>query len=42
MPITEKSYPDWVQEQRVRGTTVKKKGDTYKGAETGTEFPLSV
>ena len=29
MPVTEKKYPDWVQEQRVRGTTVKKKGDTY-------------
>lgn len=29
MPITEKKYPDWVQEKRTRGTTVKKKGDTY-------------
>lgn len=29
MPVTEKKYPDWVQEQRTRGTTVKKKGDTY-------------
>ena len=29
MPMTEKRYPDWVQEQRTRGTTVKKKGDTY-------------
>lgn len=29
MPVTEKKYPDWVQAQRVRGTTVKKKGDTY-------------
>lgn len=29
MPVTEKRYPDWVQAQRVRGTTVKKKGDTY-------------
>ena len=29
MPVTEKKYPDWVQEQRIRGTTVKKKGDTY-------------
>ncbi len=29
MPVTEKRYPDWVQEQRVRGTTAKKKGDTY-------------
>ena len=27
--MTEKRYPDWVQEQRTRGTTVKKKGDTY-------------
>lgn len=29
MPKTEKKYPDWVQAQRTRGTTVKKKGDTY-------------
>lgn len=29
MPMTEKKYPDWVQEQRTRGTTVKKKGDSY-------------
>lgn len=29
MPITEKRYPDWVQEYRTRGTTVKKRGDTY-------------
>ena len=29
MPKTEKKYPDWVQEQRKRGTTIKKKGDTY-------------
>ena len=29
MPVTEKRYPDWVQEKRTRGTTVKKKGDTY-------------
>lgn len=29
MPKTEKRYPDWVQEQRTRGTTIKKKGDTY-------------
>ena len=29
MPKTEKKYPDWVQEQRTRGTTIKKKGDTY-------------
>ena len=29
MPVTEKRYPEWVQAQRTRGTTVKKKGDTY-------------
>ncbi len=29
MPTTEKKYPDWVQEKRTRGTTVKKKGGTY-------------
>ena len=29
MPVTEKIYPDWVQAYRVRGTTVKKKGDSY-------------
>lgn len=29
MPVTEKRYPDWVQKQRKRGTTVKKKGDNY-------------
>ena len=29
MPSTEKKYPDWVQEHRKRGTTVKKKGDCY-------------
>ena len=29
MPSTEKVYPEWVQAQRVRGTTVKKKGDSY-------------
>ena len=29
MPATEKKYPEWVQEKRTRGTTVKKKGDTY-------------
>lgn len=27
--MTEKKYPQWVQEQRTQGTTVKKKGDTY-------------
>lgn len=29
MPVTEKKYPNWVQEQRIRGTTIKKKGNTY-------------
>ncbi len=29
MALTEKKYPDWVQEQRTRGTTIKKKGETY-------------
>lgn len=29
MPVTEKRYPDWVQAQRTKGTTVKKKGETY-------------
>ncbi len=29
MPITQKIYPEWVQKQRTKGTTVKKKGDTY-------------
>lgn len=29
MPVTEKTYPDWVQAYRTRGTTVKKKGDAY-------------
>lgn len=29
MPLTEKVYPDWVQAYRKRGTTVKKKGDSY-------------
>lgn len=29
MPKTEKVYPDWVQEYRTRGTTVKKKGEKY-------------
>ena len=29
MPVTAKRYPDWVQAQRTRGTTVKKKGDNY-------------
>ena len=29
MPVTEKKYPDWVQKYRTKGTTVKKKGDSY-------------
>ena len=29
MAVTEKRYPEWVQKQRTRGTTVKKKGDSY-------------
>lgn len=29
MPKTGKIYPDWVQEYRTKGTTVKKKGDAY-------------
>ncbi len=29
MPKTEKVYPDWVQEYRIKGTTVKKKGEIY-------------
>ena len=29
MPVTEKRYPDWVQAQRTRGTTVKKTRDNY-------------
>lgn len=29
MPKTEKIYPEWVQKHRTRGTTVKKKGDSY-------------
>lgn len=29
MPVTKKRYPEWVQAQRTKGTTVKKKGDTY-------------
>ena len=29
MTFTAKVYPDWVQAQRVKGTTVKKKGDSY-------------
>lgn len=29
MQRTEKVYPDWVQEYRTKGTTVKKKGENY-------------
>ena len=29
MAVTEKVYPDWVQAYRSRGTTIKKKGDSY-------------
>lgn len=29
MPVSEKKYPDWVQKYRIKGTTVKKKGNTY-------------
>ena len=29
MPATEKKYPEWVQQYRERGTTVKKRGDSY-------------
>lgn len=29
MPKTAKTYPDWVQAYRTKGTTVKKKGETY-------------
>lgn len=29
MPKTGKTYPDWVQEYRTRGTTVKRKGEKY-------------
>lgn len=29
MPKTGKTYPDWVQEYRTRGTTIKKKGEKY-------------
>ena len=29
MTLNEKIYPDWVQQHRTRGTTVKKKGDAY-------------
>lgn len=29
MPATAITYPEWVQKHRTRGTTVKKKGDSY-------------
>lgn len=29
MPKTDKVYPEWVQKYRERGTTIKKKGDSY-------------
>lgn len=29
MPVTKKTYPEWVQKYRERGTTIKKKGDSY-------------
>lgn len=29
MSVTEKVYPQWVQEYRTKGTTVKKKGNAY-------------
>ena len=29
MASTKKVYPEWVQAQRIKGTTVKKKGDSY-------------
>ena len=29
MPVTEKKYPEWVQQYRERGTTIKKQGDSY-------------
>ena len=29
MPVTQKTYPDWVQAYHTRGKTVKKKGDSY-------------
>ncbi len=29
MPATEKVYPEWVQQYRTRGMTVKKKGESY-------------
>lgn len=29
MPVTQKTYPEWVQKFRTKGTTIKKKGDSY-------------
>lgn len=29
MPVTEKTYPDWVQAYREKGTTIKRKGDSF-------------
>ena len=29
MPVTQKTYPDWVQQYRTKGKTVKKKGNAY-------------
>ena len=29
MPVTEKKYPEWVQQYRKKGTTVKEKGGRY-------------
>ncbi len=29
MPVSDKTYPDWVQKFRTKGKTVKKKGDAY-------------
>ncbi len=29
MPVTQKTYPDWVQKFRTKGKTVKKKGNSY-------------
>ena len=29
MPVTQKTYPEWVQKYRTRGKTVKKKGNAY-------------
>lgn len=29
MPVTRKTYPEWVQKYRTRGKTIKKKGNSY-------------